>query len=325
MPRISIIVPVYNAEKYIKHCIDSILGQTYKDFELLIIDDGSSDSSGAICDEYAKEDSRVRVYHKENGGVSSARNYGLNKSTGSYITFSDSDDILVNTAFQTYIDAFDVDENIDIVKTGYCQEFDNGNPSKIFSFRRDVILEEKSEYLDFLVFDKSNYNGFLWNECLRKEILIKHRFDESINWCEDHIFSFACLYEARKIYISKSVTYRYQIRENVSLSNTTDAFLKIKAIGCLYQTRKKLITSYNNGLEDKLNKAYQGGVLYFVSNNKANYKYKERKLLREAIPNKDILLRRYIFLLYFSLPLWAGEMVLAAYHLMAKFKNSLSC
>lgn len=91
-PKISVIVPVFNTEKYLHRCIDSILSQTFTDFELLLIDDGSMDASGAICDEYAKKDTRVRTFHKENGGVSSARNLGLDEAKGEWITFADSDD-----------------------------------------------------------------------------------------------------------------------------------------------------------------------------------------------------------------------------------------
>lgn len=95
MPKISVIVPVYNTEQYLPRCIDSILAQTFTDFELLLIDDGSKDSSGKICDESAAKDSRIRVFHKENGGVSSARNMGLNNAQGEWITFVDSDDYLI--------------------------------------------------------------------------------------------------------------------------------------------------------------------------------------------------------------------------------------
>ena len=94
MPTISVIVPVYNVEKYLRSCIDSILAQTYTDIEVLLVDDGSTDGSGAICDEYAQKDSRVRVFHKENGGVSSARNLGLDKALGSYFLLCDSDDAI---------------------------------------------------------------------------------------------------------------------------------------------------------------------------------------------------------------------------------------
>ena len=93
-PTISVIIPVYNTEMYLRRCIDSVLAQTYQDFELLLIDDGSKDSSGAICDEYAAKDARVRVFHKENGGVSSARNLGLDNARGEWVTFVDSDDYI---------------------------------------------------------------------------------------------------------------------------------------------------------------------------------------------------------------------------------------
>ena len=89
---ISIIVPVYKAEKYLSRCVDSILGQTYKDLEVILVDDGSPDGSGVLCDAYAAKDSRVRVIHKENGGVSTARNVGLDAAGGDYISFVDSDD-----------------------------------------------------------------------------------------------------------------------------------------------------------------------------------------------------------------------------------------
>ena len=97
MPIMSVIVPVYNTEQYLHRCIDSILTQTYTDFELLLIDDGSKDKSGDICDEYALKDSRIRVFHKENGGVSSARNLGLDNAAGEWITFVDSDDWIIES------------------------------------------------------------------------------------------------------------------------------------------------------------------------------------------------------------------------------------
>ena len=92
MPKISIIVPVYNVEKYLRKCVDSILNQTFKDFELILVDDGSIDTSGKICDEYNLKDNRIKVIHKENGGLSSARNAGLDIAQGEYIGFVDSDD-----------------------------------------------------------------------------------------------------------------------------------------------------------------------------------------------------------------------------------------
>ncbi|MFW5510256.1 MAG: glycosyltransferase family 2 protein, partial [Prevotella sp.] len=95
---ISIIIPIYNVEKYLRQCLDSVVNQTYQDWEAILVDDGSSDSSPAICDEYAKKDSRFKVLHQANGGVSSARNIGLNKSHGEWLIFLDADDMLKNNA-----------------------------------------------------------------------------------------------------------------------------------------------------------------------------------------------------------------------------------
>ena len=99
-PKISVIVPAYNTEKYLRRCIDSILAQTFTDFELLLIDDGSTDQSGEICDEYADKDVRIKVFHKANGGVSSARNVGLDNALGEYICFCDADDWVDNDYFE---------------------------------------------------------------------------------------------------------------------------------------------------------------------------------------------------------------------------------
>ena len=112
---VSVIVPIYNSEKYLKRCVDSILSQTFSDFELLLVDDGSTDGSGSICDEYSVKDSRVRVFHKENGGVSSARNLGLDNARGEWITFVDSDDYL-EESFLAELSVFeDVDWVVSVV------------------------------------------------------------------------------------------------------------------------------------------------------------------------------------------------------------------
>ena len=97
---ISVIVPVYNVEKYLDNCVESIVNQTYKDLEIILVDDGSPDNCPAMCDEWAKKDSRIRVIHKENGGVSSARNIGLDNVTGEYIGFVDSDDYLESNMYE---------------------------------------------------------------------------------------------------------------------------------------------------------------------------------------------------------------------------------
>lgn len=111
-PKISVIVPVYNTEKYLRRCINSILAQTFTDFELLLIDDGSKDRSSEICDEYAKKDERIKVFHKENGGVSSARNLGLDNAIGEWVCFADSDDIMSESYVQNLVKAIRNDNSL---------------------------------------------------------------------------------------------------------------------------------------------------------------------------------------------------------------------
>ena len=111
-PKVSVIVPVYNVEKYLHRCIDSILAQSFTDFELLLVNDGSKDKSGEICDEYAAKDSRVRVFHKENGGVTSARKLGFDSSVGEYVLFVDSDDYLDKDGIASLVSLSDDDVDI---------------------------------------------------------------------------------------------------------------------------------------------------------------------------------------------------------------------
>lgn len=143
MPQISIIVPVYNVEKYLNRCVDSILNQTFKDFELILVNDGSKDKSGNICDEYEKKDSRVKVIHKPNGGVSSARNTGIDNATGKYIMFVDSDDYIDSNMLSNMLKT--INNDIDLIVSSIKMVTKNGNsefkmPNKLYTTKE--ILEE---------------------------------------------------------------------------------------------------------------------------------------------------------------------------------------
>ena len=142
---ISIIVPIYKAEQYIHRCIDSILSQSYTDFELLLIDDGSPDGCGAICDEYVAKDSRVRVFHKENGGVSSARNLGLEKAVGKWISFIDADDYIS----QDFFDLEGSDYADVIQKSYYVVNLDSGVTEK--KTVPDISFKCRDDFYSFFV------------------------------------------------------------------------------------------------------------------------------------------------------------------------------
>ena len=134
---ISVIVPVYNTEKYLDRCIQSILSQTYSNIEILLIDDGSTDSSGAICDKYAEQDSRVRVFHKANGGVSSARNMGLDKAKGTWFTFVDSDDWIDMDMYEQMYNAA-IQNKVDMVCCDLLGEY--GKMPKIMSYKTNTMI-----------------------------------------------------------------------------------------------------------------------------------------------------------------------------------------
>lgn len=134
-PRISVIVPVYNAEKYLTQCVESILRQDFTDFELLLINDGSKDKSGLICDEYAQKDQRVKVFHKENSGVSSTRNLGIDKAQGEYIAFIDSDDYVDSNYLSILTNV-----TADLIVTGY-KKLGNGREQGFGAMKKEYSFQ----------------------------------------------------------------------------------------------------------------------------------------------------------------------------------------
>ena len=205
-PKISIIVPVYNAERCLHRCIDSILAPTFRDFELLLIDDGSKDNSGYICDEYAEKDERVKVWHKENGGVSSARNVGLDNARGEWVTFADSDDWLESNAF-AYYDELTNKHTFDYL---YCGYYLNDIPEI-------SDIEGNFDILNFL--NKSEFDK-LWYG-LYSRLVIKDnniRFNETITLSEDKLFNYQFLKYCCQVYCAKVAFYHYSFGNTESLS-----------------------------------------------------------------------------------------------------------
>ena len=200
---ISIIVPVYNSEQTLHRCIDSILGQTYRNFELLLINDGSKDRSGEICDEYARKDSRVKVFHKENGGVSSARNLGLDNARGEWVTFVDSDDWIDLYSIEHYQLA--IDNGVDMVIQGYIIENASAGKSN-FGIDYTGTANDAISNLD-----KDYYLGFVWNKLFNNNILAASslKFDETLSFQEDFLFSLDYMTLCRRIRSISSVGYHY--------------------------------------------------------------------------------------------------------------------
>ncbi len=205
---ISVIVPVYNTEPYLHHCIDSILAQTFTDFELLLIDDGSTDSSGSICDEFAAKDSRVRVFHKANGGVSSARNMGLDNAHGEWVAFVDADDLLYPDFLKTFVTKFS--QSVDL----YIQGYEDSNGYTLVRTERSWVSECLVVELDDIYLDQ--LFGFVWNK-LYKAVIIKDnglRFNEQITMIEDLLFIYDYLQHSNSAYNINAVNYYYWRHES---------------------------------------------------------------------------------------------------------------
>ena len=210
-PQISVIVPVYKAEQYLHRCIDCILAQTYSDFELILIDDGSPDNSGGICDEYAQKDSRIKVIHKKNGGVASARQCGIDNATGIYTIHADPDDWMEHNMLEELHNKA-IAENADMVICDFYDNIDN-----IAIYRKQQISENSpQDVLQDLLFHK--LHGSLWNKLIRRSCYTDYNvsFIENLNYCEDYLVCVKMLMNNLNIaYLDKAYYfYDHNINEN---------------------------------------------------------------------------------------------------------------
>lgn len=253
MPKISIIVPVFNVKQYLHRCIDSILAQTFTDFELLLIDDGSKDSSGKICDEYAEKDSRIRVFHKENGGVSSARNLGIDKAIGDWIFFSDADDELFLDGLSNLY--ANVSDGIDLVMAGYERYNGDGKLSYSIPIRSHRILSRQEGIRNMFRALYYEYQGYLWTKLFKREIIQSGlRFDERIYFNEDRLFcvNYLCLQKGNVFYTTTPV-YKYYARESSAISTLKKDFnYKILTDFDSYVQIMHLVSKYASAQDGKI-------------------------------------------------------------------------
>lgn len=210
---ISIIVPIYNAQDKIRTCIDTLVTQSYKNIEVILIDDGSTDNSGKICDELAVEYSVIKAVHKNNGGVSSARNLGLNIAQGEWIGFVDCDDT-VSTMMYERLHEKSVNHGVDFVMCSYRDS------------SKEYIQQKKEEILPQLeaakiILDEKGYKGFVWNKLFRNKIIQENkiRFNTTIHMCEDLVFCLEYLRYCEAAYCVGEPLYNYYTEGESASSN----------------------------------------------------------------------------------------------------------
>lgn len=233
-PTVSIIIPVYNAESFLARCVDSVLGQEYTDFELLLIDDGSKDSSGALCDAYAVSDSRVRVFHKENAGVSAARNQALSEAQGTYIQFLDSDDWMTPDSTKLLVRAAE-ENGCDLVIADFYRVVGE-RVSRKGDIEEEGVMSREEFAAHMMENPADYYYGVLWNKLYRRSIIEAHalRMNAEISWCEDFMFNLEYIRFTERITALHAPIYYYVKRkgslvtsQGASLSKTIQMKLSV--------------------------------------------------------------------------------------------------
>lgn len=257
---LSIIVPVFNAINFIRPCLCSILSQTCSDFELLLVDDGSEDGSGGVCDEFARRDTRVKVFHIENCGVSVARNTGLDNAKGEWIYFADSDDELFPSAFQTLLEG--INAETEFCMAGY-EVFTEEGKRDFWVDKREASYLSPKECLEQMYSPKYYYyQGYLWNKLFKADIIkqSKLKFDEDIKFNEDRLFcvKYLCCCTGN-VYYTTSPVYKYFRRPtgamaslergfNADFLTDFDAFVRMKELVVESFPEKRMVRMAKDGI-----------------------------------------------------------------------------
>lgn len=226
---ISVIVPVYNVEKYLHKCIDSIINQTYKNLEIILVDDGSTDESGKICDKYKEADNRITVIHKKNGGLSDARNAGLKAATGDFIAFADSDDWIDTNAYNEMITVL-TDNNADISACNIAYIFEDKTEVPAVNISKNIFTAE--EAIGQLICG-IGFRAVAWNKLYRKSCINNMSF-EAGKTHEDEFFTYKVLANAEKLVFINKPLYFYRQR-STSIMGEKYSLKRLDAVDACYE------------------------------------------------------------------------------------------
>ena len=270
MPKVSIVVPVYNVDKYLKQCLNSILNQSYVDWECIVIDDGSTDLSWKICDTFASKDDRIRVIHQKNQGVSKARNVGIDAAKGEFLVFIDPDDY-INEDYLCALINDQKETGVDIVQAEVLPFLDDNRfkaPSEIVTLIAGKIagkilsntsvspLFSKSQIAEILPKMSSN----CWGRLFRIGIWEKIRFPESLSWGEDTFTVLEALCEAESISLADKAVYCYRMMRNGSLSQQKMPLEKYDMIAKSWSESCKRIIKSNPYVQNSITRFYKSAI-----------------------------------------------------------------
>lgn len=290
---LSVIVPIYNVEKYLPQCLDSLIGQTFDNLEIILVDDGSTDGCCKICDEYALKSKKIKVIHKKNGGLVSARQEGVKASSGTYITFVDSDDWV---DLDYYQQSMENNNDADIFMCGFISEFDDGskveekNICQSGEYTGESLVQLKSKCLYTGEFFHHGIYPAVWCKIYKKSLVEKFIFgiDPLIKMGEDAALTYVVLQKAQKVIIQNDILKYHYRRLNSSMSTSYDK-MYFKRIHLLYQWLKKNFDQQRNALElnDQLNYYFANlintGVYQYIN---ALKKLKSKKTISKDLNQK---------------------------------------
>ena len=236
-PVVSVIVPVYKVEPYLDRCVQSIVGQTYKNLEIILIDDGSPDHCPAMCDAWAEKDSRVQVIHKENGGLSSARNAGLAIATGAFLQFTDSDDWLELEMIAYLVDLAER-SGADVVRCGYFESYETDEPDHPIGKSQCLCHSPAEQIIDLM--NDGYLSGVVWNKLYRRSAVAEVCYDPADGCSEDIMYNFRVLSKTQKVVYGDKPLYHYAVRSD-SITNDVfkpEAFSIIRAKHIIMEAHK---------------------------------------------------------------------------------------
>lgn len=284
--KLSVIVPVYKVEKYIQRCLESIINQTYRDLEIILIDDESPDNCGKICDEYAKKDNRIRVIHQKNGKQSGARNSGLDIATGDYVTFVDSDDWIDEDMYRTIIEIAE-NKHADIVECGYrfYRPWKTENKYLCFDDTEKISEFTNTEALNMLYFGPQRFGGLtimVWNKIYRAELLKNIRFLKGYIF-EDVEFTPKAFFYANKIVKYEKTYYNYNIHLGTNeTSAMKNNILKVRSIVYIHEMLNEFFSkNYVQKISEYQEEAYYSSLINSYCDCFEQRKNKEFDSLRE--------------------------------------------
>jgi glycosyltransferase involved in cell wall biosynthesis len=247
---ISVVVPIYMIDRYLGICIESLLNQTYKDLEIILVDDGSKDRCSEICDLYASKDSRIKVIHKSNGGLVSARKAGVLAATGRYIGFVDGDDWVGPGFYQSLYNAI-IQNDCDVAIAGFSRDLFSRTQSMYNTipsgyYEGETLKGVFKEMISYGEFYRHGISTYHWNKLFKREVILKHQLEiaDNVSIGEDAVVVYATLLDCKRICITDNCAYHYRQREDSMLKSSVDFDKEMTRVRALYENLSKAVMGH---------------------------------------------------------------------------------